>query len=56
MRDHHKYWSIVAMARALEVSKSGYYTWFKADKTICKTAKLDVLVRSTFVGFKSRYG
>ena len=56
MKEYHKRWTIVAMARALNVSTSGYYTWINLDNSISKMAKLDVLVESTFRENKGKYG
>lgn len=58
MKDHHTVFSVEKMARVLDVSRSGYYSWMKrSDSTRKKNQMLfDADVKATFQDNKETYG
>ena len=59
MDEHRQGFSIVAMARVLAVSRSGYYRWRKGGGPGPRSrarAELDALVRELFRRHRGRYG
>lgn len=57
---HVDVFSVLAMCRVLEVSRSGFYDWQASSERrkqrVVKQASFDILVKTTFLHFKMRYG
>ena len=58
MKTHRKVFSVERMAKVLEVSKSGYWTWLSRPESERKKQRrvLDVLVKAAFEASHARYG
>ena len=56
--EHKKAFPVTAMCRVLEVSRTGYYDWFKRppSKRELSNRQLDVHIQAIFMTHKGRYG
>lgn len=58
MSEYRTQWSVAKMSRALEVSRSGYYTWFRRppSRRRLDTQRLDMEIKAVYQAHKGRAG